>query len=244
MSKLILPDLVTIPAGRVLIGGEMADEQPSSWVDVPAFKIGRTPITAGEFYAFVAAGGAKPRAAWGGLRPPPNREDHPVTNCSWRDADAYCRWLSQETGCSFYLPLEAEWVRAARGDGELIWPWGDAFDPCCANTQEAANGGTTSVYAHRDGASAFGLLDMAGNVWEWTRDVYQPYPYVPTDEATVPPLNGQSEDQRRVLKGGSWMAGAEYARCAARVKWHANVIFSGQVGFRVACKLNEMESDQ
>jgi formylglycine-generating enzyme required for sulfatase activity len=161
-----------------------------------------------------------------------------VTGCSWRDANAYCHWLSEITGRDYYLPSEAEWQRAAHGATASIYPWGSTFDARKANTSEAGCGSTTSVLAHADGASPWGVLDMAGNVWEWTRDLFQPYPYQPTIEARVPPLPpGLSEDRRRVLRGGSWMADAQHARCAYRVAWHPAVIFSGQVGFRLACRL-------
>src|SRR5687767_12620425 len=132
MREPILPDLITIPAGRTLIGTigrGSADDQPASVVDVPAFAIARTPVTSAEFAVFVEHHGAKPRSTWGGLRPPRGSQDHPVTGCSWQDATSYCRWLSDQTGRTFYLPSEAEWERAARADTGFIYPWGDVFDP-------------------------------------------------------------------------------------------------------------------
>jgi toxoflavin biosynthesis protein ToxD len=248
MRDPVLPDLVTIPAGRTLIGtmGQgAAEDQPASVVDVAAFAIGRTPVTCAEFATFVESGGAKPRSTWGGLRPPHGCEDHPVTGCSWCDASAYCRWLSDQTGRTYYLPSEAEWERAARGSMALTYPWGDDFDPDKANTSEARCGGTTSVASHPEGASPWGVLDMAGNAWEWTRDLFTAYPYQPTQEDEVLPLApGISEDRRRVLRGGSWMAGAHFARCSFRAAWYPSAIFSGQVGFRLACRLIETENNQ
>jgi toxoflavin biosynthesis protein ToxD len=241
MTSPLLADLIHVPAGRVIMCG--TDNPPETVIDVPAFAIARTPVTAEEFCRFVQIGGAKPRATWGGLTPPRGCEDHPVTGCSWQDASAYCRWLSDQTGERFYLPSEAEWERAAKGDTQSIWPWGDKFDPRKANTCEAANQSTTPVAAHPEGASVWGVLDMAGNVWEWTRDLFQPYPYQPTHLDHMPPLTvSMSEDRRRVLRGGSWMANAPLARCSARTAWYPSVIFSGQVGFRVACQIPTTES--
>jgi toxoflavin biosynthesis protein ToxD len=241
MPDPILPDLITIPAGRVTMGGYgtawSVTERPAAEVHVEAFAIGRTPVTVAEFVVFMRATGAKPRRAWGGLTPPPGIEDHPVTNCSWRDASAYAEWLSCETGRSFCLPTEAQWERAARGDTVCCWPWGDVFAQRCANTSEADIGRTTPVTAHPDGASPFGVLDMAGNVWEWTRDLWKPYPYTPTLENPPLPV-GSHEDSRRVLRGGSWMGDSGFARCASRVRWQPISIFSGQVGFRLACALS------
>jgi formylglycine-generating enzyme required for sulfatase activity len=77
---------------------------------------------------------------------------------------------------------------------------------------------------------------MAGNAWEWTSDLYRPYPYSKTIEIEAPPLPpGQYEDRRRTLRGGSCMAEARWARCSARAQWRPMYIFSGHVGFRAAC---------
>jgi len=242
MIEPILPEMITLPAGPVWMGAAdddpqaAPDEQPAGWVDVPSFTIAQTPVTTAEFVRFVETGRAKPRRFWGGLRPPPGLERHPVTNVSWADATAYCEWLAESTGRPFRLPAEAEWERAARGDTFRRWPWGDTFDPACANVLEAKRTSTTPVDAHPDGASPFGVLDMAGNVWEWNSDLYRPYPYRKTTEAKALPLPpGQYEDSRRTLRGGSRMAEARWARCSARVQWHPHYIFSGHVGFRVAC---------
>lgn len=239
MTDPILPELVTIPAGQTRVGSQgqvYLEEEPATMVEVAEFAMARYPVTVAEYDRFVQTGQGKPRKNWGGLHPPVGIDNHPVVGCSWRDARAYCQWLTDITARPYRLPSEAEWERAAHGDQDWVWPWGDEFSPSRANTQEAGKNRTTPVTAHPDGASPWGILDMAGNAWEWAIDLYRPYPYRPTRDEEVPLLEaGTPEDRRRVLRGGSWMAEARYARCAARTAWYPAMIFSGQVGFRVIC---------
>jgi formylglycine-generating enzyme required for sulfatase activity len=209
-------------------------------VDVPAFAIARIPVTFDEFVRFVQAGGARPRRSWGGDRPPPGHGRHPAVNIGWDDAAAYCAWLAAHTGLPFRLPTEAEWERASRGETLRRWPWGDEVRPGCANTREAGGSDTTPVDAHPRGASPFGIMDMAGNAWEWTSDVYRPYPYTPAAEDAPALPAGETESHRRALRGGSWTAEAHWARCSSRVRWRPFYIFSGQVGFRVACSIVQL----
>jgi len=245
MIEPLYPTLITIPTGPVWLGcagGDReatSDEYPSASVSVPAFAIGQTPVTVAEFLRFVETGRAAPRRFWGGLRPPPGIDDHPVINVSWADAKAYCDWLTECSGKPYRLPTELEWERAASGAEEQRWPWGNEFDPAFANTREAGHGKTTAVDAHPEGASPFGVLDMSGNAWEWTSDVFRPYPYRQTMETELPPLGqGEFEDSRRVLRGGSCMAESKWSRCSARVRWQPLYIFSGHVGFRVASEVS------
>jgi toxoflavin biosynthesis protein ToxD len=244
----ILPDMVIIPAGRVWMGGADSDpdarsnERPAGWVEVPGFAIARTPVTVDEFVRSVQAGAVRRRRSWGADLPPAGCGRHPAVNIGWDDAAAYCAWLASHTGMPFRLPSEAEWERAARGETHRRWPWGDTFDPGRANTCEAHYGGTTPVDALPDGASPFGIVDLAGNAWEWTSDLSRPYPYAAgAGSATPAPPSGTTESQRRILRGGSWTAEARWARCSSRVVWRPFYIFSGQVGFRLACSRESKE---
>ncbi len=139
------------------------------------------------------------------------RSNHPVVGMSWYEAVAFCRWFTQHQkynpeGYTYRLPTEAEWEYAARRDTRRKYPWGDAEpDREWANYDDKYDG--TSAYgcfpqgATPDTPAGFGLLDMAGNVGEWTGSVYQPYPYDPTDgrEDTSNPA-----DKRFVNRGGGW----------------------------------------
>ncbi len=244
MPEPILPDLITIPAGRVWLGATETDqeaapnEQPAAWVEVPAFAIARTPVTVEEFVRFVETGGAPARAWWAGPHPPAGQDRWPVTQTAWDAALDYCAWLSRDTGRRYRLPTETEWERAAKADTRRIFPWGDRFDPDCANVLESGRASCTPVDAHPAGASPWGLLDMAGNAWEWTSDVFAPYPYAPLPPELIGPAE-ENESRRRALRGGSRMAEARWARCSARTYWRPFYIFSGHVGLRVACDLEE-----
>ncbi|MGQ0548022.1 MAG: formylglycine-generating enzyme family protein, partial [Betaproteobacteria bacterium] len=155
----------------------------------PAYAITRTPITNRQYAAFVAETGHRApdvdaaawrsyglihpyertrRFAWQDARPPAGREHHPVVLVSHADALAYAEWLSRKTGRRWRLPGELEWEKAARGSAGRVFPWGDEFDAARLNSHDAGPFDTTPVGAYPDGASPFGVLDAAGQVYEWT----------------------------------------------------------------------------
>jgi formylglycine-generating enzyme required for sulfatase activity len=162
-----------------------------------------------------------------------NQPDHPVVCVSWYEAVAYTRWLARETGLDVRLPTEAEWEKAARGTDGRTWPWGN--DPpdgsrlnyCDANCQydskdETVDDGyqdTAPVGSYPAGASPYGALDMAGNVWEWTSTLWGgcdwssnfAYPYRPYDGRE----NMEGSDCR-VVRGGAWLLPRVGARPANR----------------------------
>jgi formylglycine-generating enzyme required for sulfatase activity len=147
--------------------------------------------------------------------PPPGLEDHPVVLVSRTDAQAYCAWRGRGTPRRYRLPSEAEWEKAARGADGRYFPWGSAFDPERLN-HAYRFGGTTAVGRFPLGVSPYGILDMAGNVFEWTADDFAP--------------------GRAVMKGGgSWDDPAGIARAAAR---HGRDPASRHIlfGFRCVCE--------
>lgn len=133
------------------------------------FEIGKYPVTNREWAAFVAATNRKPPSHWVDGKIPDGLDLHPVVNVSWHDSVAYCEWLSEVTGDSYQLPTEKQWQRAAQGNDERIYPWGDEWDATKCNSWEGNVQGTTPVGKYSpEGDSPYGCADMAGNVWEWT----------------------------------------------------------------------------
>jgi formylglycine-generating enzyme required for sulfatase activity len=196
-----------------------ADERPPARVRVEAFWIDHVEVTNARYDACVQAGACTLPAgpAFGDA----TKADHPVTIVSWAQAAAYCRWAGKR------LPTEAEWEKAARGDDGRRYPWGSGFEPERLNAGYTA--GTAAVGSHPGGVSTHGVLDMAGNVWEWTASLYRPYPYDPGDGREDPAARGA-----RVNRGGSWYYGAWHARTSYRAT--ADHIYRriADLGFRCA----------
>ena len=186
--------------------------------ETAAFSITRTPITNRQYAAFVADSGYPApdvdrqtwqgyglihpyertrRYAWTAGQPPAGREDHPVVLVSHDDALAYAAWLSGKTGRSWRLPSELEWEKAARGLDGRAFPWGPDWDATRLNSHDLGPFDTLPVGSFPAGASPFGLLDAAGQVYEWT----------------ATPAGAE----RFVVKGGSWDdKGCGVCRPAAR----------------------------
>lgn len=159
-------------------------EQPQHVVELPDFYIARYPVTVAQFRAFVddTRFEIEDRSCLRGV------QNHPVVSVSFREAHAYCRWLTEKlrslestpsafqeklaNGWAITLPSEAEWEKVARGRDARIYAWGNEFIVANANSMEAGLGTTSTVGLFPDGASPYGALDMCGNVWEWTRSLY------------------------------------------------------------------------
>jgi formylglycine-generating enzyme required for sulfatase activity len=190
---------VEIPAGPFLMGED--DEQHE--VTLPAFSIGRYPVTVAQFRAFVEHSGyeADPRALEGVA-------NHPVVRVSWHDAVAYCEWLAErprEAGreVKVTLPSEAEWEKAARGTDAREYPWGSGEDPEKASYDDTGLGEPSTVGCFSKGVSPYGCEEMSGNVLEWTGDVFE---------------DAEESQVLRVLRGGSFVNGSWFARCACRLR--------------------------
>ena len=222
---------VEIPGGPFLMGSDpsvdrmafdnerWSPDRPQGTVDLPAFYLGKYEVTVGQFRTFVEATAYK-------AAPPSlaGAADHPVTSVTWPDALAYCRWLERELkaspstpapigallreGWQVTLPTEAQWEKAARGSDGRIYPWGNTVRKDRANYEER---GTMAVGQFECPECAYLLFDMSGNVWEWTRSPYQPYPYTPDDDRT----NLQA-DALWVMRGGAFNDSAQNVRAAIR----------------------------
>jgi formylglycine-generating enzyme required for sulfatase activity len=204
--------MVTVPAGDFWMGAEdeEPDERPRHLVYLDAYAIDRYEVTNARFARFVDAGGYRTEGLWSAdgwrwvqrnritspLRwndPAFNGPTQPVVGVAWYEAEAFCRFEGHR------LPTEAEWEKAARGADERRFPWGDAFE--AGRAQGPSAGGTAPVGSHPDGASPFGVEDMAGNAWEWVADWYDAGYY-----AASAPQNptGADTGSEKVLRGGSW----------------------------------------
>ena len=229
--------LVRIPAGEFLMGSEMGypAERPVHRVSVEAFYLGVHPVTNEQYARFVAETGHRlpylddRRVQQENWHPeththPLARAKHPVVLVSWRDAQAYCEWAGGR------LPTEAEWEWAARGGAEgKLYPWGDDIDPVFANYDNP--NGTTPVCSYP--ANGYGLHDMAGNVWEWVADWYDPHYYARSPREN--PL-GPETGTTKILRGGAWLLFPEFCRVAYRFRNSPNFRFN-LIGFRLARSL-------
>jgi formylglycine-generating enzyme required for sulfatase activity len=193
-------------------------ELPPSKADTGRYVITQTPITNRQYAAFIVATGHPApdvdpqtwaayglnhsydetrRFAWTDGHPPAGRDDHPVVLVSYADALAYADWLSKLTGQTWRLPTEAEWEKAARGTDGRRFPWGNFWNPKVLNSADLGPYDTMPVGSFPKGASPFGLLDAAGQVFEWTSSPGGP--------------------GRWIVKGGSWDdKGCGVCRPAAR----------------------------
>lgn len=231
-----LDEMVAVPAGEFLMGSSDADgyaydnEKPQHSVTVDAFRIGKYPVTNGQYARFVAATGHRPPPHWRGSSPPPWLENHPVVNVSWHDAHAYCGWRSQTEGRVYRLPSEAEWEKAARGTDGRIYPWGNDWDPSRCNSSEGRGDWTTTpVGMYPSGVSPSGCQDMAGNVWEWTQSLsgkdypYRKYGYpyreygYPYDARDGRENLNAPDAVARLLRGGAFFSDPGVVRCASRL---------------------------
>lgn len=137
-----------------------------------AFEIGKYLVTNIEYAQFVAATGYRAPEHWVEDSFPSEKATHPVTGINLKDANAYCKWLSRETGKNYRLPTEWEWEWTATGSQGWSYPWGEQFDKGKCNTSEAGIGETTPVGSYLAGVSQDGVADMSGNVWEMTQGYF------------------------------------------------------------------------
>jgi formylglycine-generating enzyme required for sulfatase activity len=238
-----LPDdtllgFVEIPAGPFAMGSTVehapeayADEAPQHEIVVPRYYIGRYPVTGGQFRAFIDHSGHTPENE-GSLYGPPN---HPVVWLGWLDALRYCDWLTarlrewqgtpepiatllRQEGWSVMLPSEPEWEKAARGTDGRAYPWGNDSHNNCGNFGGTGIMTTSAVGCFPAGVSPYGIEDMSGNVWEWTRSVWGTYPY-PTNAVERAKRESLEvrEGVRRVRRGGAFFSSPRSVRCTIRL---------------------------
>jgi serine/threonine-protein kinase len=221
-------EMVLVPAGPFPMGPDRRV------VHLDAFYLDRTPVTNLEFKTFIEVTGYRPTDEDAGRflnhfrfgKMPPEIADHPVVYVSWHDARAYAAWAGKR------LPTEAEWEKAARGTEGRKYPWGRT-EPGPNRANYGKNrGGTTAVGAFPEGASPYGILDLAGNVWEWCED-YDDSAFYADGPADNPKNSRGGEKALLVMRGGSWMFGAKALRTYSRTGFEAHYRFASG-GFRCA----------
>ena len=240
--------LVWIPPGELRVGSDAPeaspDERPVHRVRITrGLWLGKHPVTWDQWTRYCQESGATSppdRRIGGDLGETlvqskvggstPTREaggDHPVFHISWDEARAYCRWAGLR------LPTEAEWEWAARGGDGRTYPWGsEPPDPArlaAREHPEHGGQGTSPVGACPAGASPFGVLDLAGNVWEWVEDAWAPYSRRPQEDPCASPEGAPL----RVVRGGSWSTAGRECRATARRPFSPGMRLSN-LGFRVA----------
>lgn len=254
------PETVLIPAGPFIMGSnKVLDpaaydyELPQCTLTLPEYRIGKYPVTVGEYRAFVEVGGYREKKWWTeagwrrraaekktvplfwGVSTWTAHDRLPVIGITWYEAAAYCRWLAERTGKPYRLPGEAEWEKAARGTEGWIYPWGNDWREGVCNwlglwDGSRDKGHTTPVgqFSSAGNNSPYRVVDMSGNVWEWCATKWQ-------DHYTYPEDNDLAGDYRRVVRGGSWSDGDPTLLRAAFRAHGMPFIFSNSWGFRVAC---------
>jgi formylglycine-generating enzyme required for sulfatase activity len=256
-----LPKLIEIPAASVAMSSiesatPTGDEATLRWLDLPPYYIGRTPITNAQFRPFTEGDGYTNPAYWTdagwqwreqeSITYPHfwnddrwNDDTQPVVGISWYEAVAYCCWLNAQMGCEVRLPTEAEWEKAARGPNGLIWPWGNTWEPGRCNSRESGNNQPTPVNSYPNGASPYGILDMAGNVWEWcsSKGEHTNMQQL-ADESTDYYLAG---DTVRVVRGGSWYNAHDRVCATYRESGIDPRVRGGNNGFRLASSVRPPE---
>ncbi|CAB5126110.1 hypothetical protein D3OALGB2SA_3299 [Olavius algarvensis associated proteobacterium Delta 3] len=239
--------MVLIPEGEFIMGSKKySAEKPIQTIFLDSYYIDKHLVTNGQFQKFVdatkhvtdaekeGAGMVRIGRRWkkvdganwrlpDRLTAMDGREDHPVSQVTYNDAFAYCRWVKKD------LPTEAQWEKAARGPKGNEYPWGNQEPNDTMANFDNLIGTTSPVTGYEKGQSQFGLFDMAGNVYQWTRDWYG------TGERPSKNPMGPTEGKEKVIKGGSFIEGVESLRSANRDRYETNYS-SFLFGFRCAAQ--------
>ena len=236
----IKSEMFLIPSGRFVMGsqepGAHPNESPLTPVVLSCFYMARLPITNAQYEMFAPSHAAK-RAPWADDR-------HPVLYVSWDEAQAFCRWLTNRERKIYRLPTEAEWEFSARGGDGRTFPWGGwssvghfaNFADARTNfpwRDTAIDDGfaeTAPVGSFPRGASPFGIEDLAGNVFEWCLDTYEPY----KGKEVLNPRVSQN-GRHRVYRGGSWKSRMSSLRATARA-FNEPAYLGNDIGFRMVCE--------
>jgi formylglycine-generating enzyme required for sulfatase activity len=257
LSKSVSIEMVSIPSGSFVMGASEdeqnsnADERPQHLVNVPAFFMGKYPITQAQYEAVMGTNPSR-------FKDKPDSASRPVETVSWEDAQAFCKKLSELTGREYRLPSEAQWEYACRAmlsppaplpkgeGGKKIYPpfhFGETISTELANYngeyvygmgEKGEYRNQTTPVDYFEVANEFGLCDMHGNLWEWCEDDWHGnYEGAPTDgSAWIDAKNKEGNKTLHPLRGGSWIGFPGYCRSACRHDDFLGVR-ANNVGFRV-----------
>ena len=236
--------MALIPGGTFIMGSNKGpdDEKPEHTIFIKAFLLDILPVSNADFARFLNHQGLQNRrgeifydhqdgdarihqinSQWQADIP---YESHPVNEVTWVGARDYCAWLNKR------LPTEAEWEKAARGIDGRKYPWGNTAPNVKLALYGAPYNASAPVDAFPDGASPYGILDMAGNQWEWVSSSYQPYPYKEDDGR-----ENQNAGPIRSTRGGGHDSNAEEISSTHRGRFLSRNPKAGHhnIGFRCAC---------
>ncbi|NLB56246.1 MAG: formylglycine-generating enzyme family protein, partial [Lentisphaerae bacterium] len=218
---------VYVPAGEFLMGSPVDEgrrnERPQQWVFQDHFMISETEVTMGQYKVFLAeCDKARPLPDWL-MEDKMRGDEHPVVWVSWGDASLFCEWLSEKTGEKFALPTEMQWEKTAKGYSHRKYPWGDSYDGSQSGNQNRVYLPGRSKTLDR---SPFGSYDMAGNVWEWCRNLY-------VDDLNSLVSGGMGGvGDRRSLRGCGWNYDPDTFRTSYR-SFSDPELRSIHIGFRI-----------
>lgn len=256
----VIPDgMIPIEGGSFMMGRDLTDAEkeytinsaggpikifsydyPAHPIEVKTFFLDKLEVSNARYFEFVTATNHIPPENWKGTAPPPNADLIPVTHVTYQDATDYCRWLTDKRndGFEYRLPTEEEWEYAARGKDAgkqgaklRLFPWGDEWIDGAANTRESRLDHSRNVDSYPNGATSTGVLNMAGNVFEWTRSDFNHYPGSDRQTPREPGYQGTYQ----VVRGGSFDYPKEYAMTTTRV-WAKPQDKGPSLGFRCAAE--------
>ena len=251
-----LDTTILIPAGPFIMGTSLARSDPQNHpqhtVTTPAYRIDKYLVTNAQYARFIAATGHRPPSDWKNGKIPAGEELHPVTLVDWYDAAAYAKWAGKR------LPTEAEYEKAGRSTDGRTWPWGNKMDPARLNTYYNV-GSATNVGAYPKGASPYGVMDLSGDVYEWMKNDFFPYPGT---DAPPEMFKGKiakavtAKDQAmkvvdlvpvdinyKVLRGGSWKSDP-FSTALYHRNYELPNMASDFIGFRCAEDVKEQVKDK
>lgn len=241
-------EMVVIPAGKFLMGCDPSNDicnykqAPLHRVVLGSYAIDKYEVTNLRYQMCVLAGACTPPKTIASFTQPwyytnPQFAHHPVMSVDWYQAAAYCSWAGRR------LPTEAEWEKAARGDSDTRpYPWGNQAPDCARtnflNINDFCVGDTVRVGSYPDGASPYGVMDMAGNAWEWVADwfgdtYYSTFPFKGWPDNPLGPTTGTD----RVIRSGAWDLDQRGIRTSRR-QWGIPDGYDTSTGFRCAKSLD------